>query len=85
MHYTRAIQKATSSELLKKAMRKKVIIYNYFPTQSLPELRYLSNQGISFCMPVSKKHATCELSHILTLSINSSLLLRRCDPNYFFM
>jgi hypothetical protein len=25
-----------------------------------------------------------ELSHVLTPSINSSLLLKRCDPNEFF-
>jgi hypothetical protein len=28
--------------------------------------------------------ATCELSHILTPSIKSSLLLKRCYPNQFF-
>jgi hypothetical protein len=38
------------------------------------ELRHLTYRGISFCMPVSKKSATFELSHILTPSINSSLL-----------
>jgi hypothetical protein len=36
--------------------------------------------GNKFCMPVSKKSAACELSHILTPSINSSLLLKCCDP-----
>jgi hypothetical protein len=35
--------------------------------------------GISFCTPVSKKSAACELSHVLTPSINSSLLLKHCD------
>jgi hypothetical protein len=39
--------------------------------------------GVSFCMPVSEKSAACELSHVLTHSINS-LLLRHCDPNQFF-
>jgi hypothetical protein len=28
-----------------------------------------------------KESAACELSYILTPSINSSLLLKRCDPN----
>jgi hypothetical protein len=40
--------------------------------------------GNKFCMPVSKKSAACELSHVLTPSINSSLLLKRCDRNQFF-
>jgi hypothetical protein len=31
-------------------------------------------------MPVSKKSAAIELSHVLTPSINSSLLLKCCDP-----
>jgi hypothetical protein len=47
------------------------------------ELRHLY-QGISFCTPVSKKSAACEFSHVLTPSINSSLLLNHCDPNQFF-
>jgi hypothetical protein len=64
----RAIWKVTSGELLtKQAMREKIIIYkkihtylSYFSTQSRSELRHLY-RGISFCMPVSKKSAACEL------------------------
>jgi hypothetical protein len=37
---------------------------------SPPELRQLY-QGISFCTPVSKKSAACELGHVLTPSINA--------------
>jgi hypothetical protein len=40
--------------------------------------------GNKFCEPVSKKSDTCELSHVLTPSINSSLLLKCCDYNQFF-
>jgi hypothetical protein len=40
--------------------------------------------GISFCMSVSRKSATCEPSHILTLSIYSTLLLKCCDYKQFF-
>jgi hypothetical protein len=88
----RAIQKVTSGELLaKQAMRKKcyytqkISTYlSYFSIWSPPKLRHLPYQGISFCMPVSKKSAACELIHDLTPSINSSLLLKCCDPNQFF-
>jgi hypothetical protein len=31
--------------------------------------------GISFCMPVSKKSAACELSHVLTPSINYYIIV----------
>jgi hypothetical protein len=40
--------------------------------------------GNKLCMPVSKKSVTCELSHILMPSINSSFLLKLCDPSQFF-
>jgi hypothetical protein len=39
--------------------------------------------GNTICMPMSKKSAACEFSHVLALSINS-LLLKRCDPDQFF-
>jgi hypothetical protein len=29
--------------------------------------------------------AACELSHVLTPSISSLLLMKRCDPNHLFM
>jgi hypothetical protein len=32
---------------------------------SPPALKHVLYQGVSFCMPVSKKSATCELRHIL--------------------
>jgi hypothetical protein len=35
-------------------------------------------------MPVSKKSATCELSQVLKPLVNSTLLLKRCDPSHFF-
>jgi hypothetical protein len=71
--YMRAIWKVTSSELLtKQAMRKKNVLcaknsYILKPLLNIvtTELRHLSCRGISFCMPVSKKSATHELSHIL--------------------
>jgi hypothetical protein len=47
-------------------------------------LRHLLYWGISFCMPVSKKSAACDLSHVLTPTITSSLLSKWCDPNQFF-
>jgi hypothetical protein len=48
-------------------MYKKIHTYfSYFSTQSQLELRHLSHWGIIFCMPVWKKSAACELSHVLT-------------------
>jgi hypothetical protein len=32
-------------------------------------------------MPVSEEPASCELSHVFAPSINSSLLLKRCDAS----
>jgi hypothetical protein len=86
---TRAVWKVTSSELLTKQEMRKNVLY----TKNTYILKLLLNivtatiealvLGISFCMLVSKKSATCELSHILTPSI-SSLLLMCCDYNQFF-
>jgi hypothetical protein len=79
----------SESKLLTKQVRKnyymqKVCIYvSYFSKQSPQELGHLS-RGLSFCTPVWMKSAACELSHVLTPSINSSLLLKRCDLNQFF-
>jgi hypothetical protein len=83
----RAIRKVTSCELLpKQATRNNLIIYKntYILKLLLNAVTTVIEQGISFCMPVSMKYAACELCHVLTLSINSSLLLKRCDPNQFF-
>jgi hypothetical protein len=87
----RTIRKVTSGELLtKQAARSKILMQkvptylSYFSMQSPPELRHLSYRRISFCMPVTKKSAGVELSHVLTPPINSSLLLKRCDPSQFF-
>jgi hypothetical protein len=41
--------------------------------------------GNKLNIPVSNKSAAYELSHVLTPSINFSLLLKHCDPNQFFM
>jgi hypothetical protein len=60
----------------KRSMRKnsyveKIRTYlRYFSVLSPLELRHLY-RGVSFCMPVPKKSAACELSHVLTYSINS--------------
>jgi hypothetical protein len=40
--------------------------------------------GNKFCMSVSKNSAACELSHVLTSSISSSLFLKSYDHNQFF-
>jgi hypothetical protein len=40
----------------------------------------MSYRGISFCMSVSKNFAPFDLSHVLTPSINSSLLLKSWQP-----
>jgi hypothetical protein len=82
--YTRAIWKATSSELLtKQAMRKQFIIYKKYV------LRNIVTAGIEafvvsrnkFLYVRVKEVWICELSHVLTSSINSPLLLKPCDPN----
>jgi hypothetical protein len=40
--------------------------------------------GKKFLYACVRKSAACELSHILTPSMNSSLLLKCYDPNQFF-
>jgi hypothetical protein len=40
--------------------------------------------GIKFLYACVKKFATCELSHVLTSSINSSLLFKPYDHNRLF-
>jgi hypothetical protein len=72
--YTTAARKVTPGALLtKQEMRKNCVIYKKCTYLSCfwtpPELRHLY-WGISFCKPVSEKSAACELSHVLTLSIN---------------
>jgi hypothetical protein len=44
------------------------------------EIEKLVVWGNKFCTPVSKKFAACELIHVLTPSINSSLLLKQAVP-----
>jgi hypothetical protein len=61
----------------KKSNDKKIVMYkNTF-------ILKLHLNAVTAGIPVSKMFATCELSHVLTPSINSSLLLS-CDPNQFF-
>jgi regulator of replication initiation timing len=65
-----AIRKVCSSDLLTKQAMKKLLyekirtFLSYFSMYSRPQLRHLSYQGISFCMPVSKISAACDLSHV---------------------
>jgi hypothetical protein len=68
--YTRVIRKITSGVLLtKQAITKDyyvpkntyILVFKTFLSAVTPELRHLY-RGISFCMPVSKKSAACELS-----------------------
>jgi hypothetical protein len=75
--------------LTKHAMRKKLLYTKY--TYRLKLLLNVLTVGIhalvswnKFCMPVSKKSAAYEFSHVLTPSINSSLLLKSCVHNQFF-
>jgi hypothetical protein len=91
MACTRAIQKVPSGEqLTKQAMRKKCYIQKTTYILKLllnvvtAGIEALVYRGISFCIPVLKKSAACEFSHVLTPSINSSLLLKLCDPHKFF-
>jgi hypothetical protein len=69
---TKAIRKINAYELLvKQGMRQRIIMYkiltylSYLLKYSLPNLRHSSNWGIHFYMPVSKKSAACEISHVL--------------------
>jgi hypothetical protein len=39
----------------------------------------------SSCVPLSKKFAARERGHVLTPSVNSSLLLKRFDHNQLFI
>jgi hypothetical protein len=83
-HITRAFRKVTSGGLLRKqAMRKKIIILeNTYVRVFKLLLRVVTTGiealwclGIKFCIPVSKRSAVLELSHIFTPFNNSSLLL----------
>jgi hypothetical protein len=53
--------------------------------------KYILKQLVNYCtgeedfMAVAKETVTCGLSRVLTLSIISSLLQKRCVPNQFFM
>jgi hypothetical protein len=88
--HTRAIRKVTSSELLRKQATGK----NYYIQKYIYILNVLLNlvtagievlvSGDKFLYACVKESAACELSHVLTLSINSSLLLKRCDLNQLF-
>jgi hypothetical protein len=81
--YTKAIRKVTSSELLtKQTMEKILYTKNMYiiklllntVTARIAALGTLENKLLYACI----KEA-CELSHILMPSINSPLLLKRCD------
>jgi hypothetical protein len=84
----RAIRKLTSGELLTKQAEK-----NY--TKNVYVLKLLLNvvtariealvvSGNKLLYALSKKSAAYDISHSLTPSINSSLLLKNCDCNQFF-
>jgi hypothetical protein len=80
------IREVISGELLTKQAIKKHLLYtkNTYIFKRFLNLVTAGNEALRFCMPVSKKSAACELSHVFTPSINSSLLLKRCDRNQFF-
>jgi hypothetical protein len=71
-------------------MRKKIIVYkNTYIFMLLlnlvtPGIEALVVSGNKFLYAGVEKSAACELSHILTPSINSSLLLKSFDLNRFF-
>jgi hypothetical protein len=86
-----AIRKVTSDELLtKQTKRKKKLLYAKksntlklllnVVTAGSEALVASRNEYLHACV---KKSAACDLSQALTPSINSSLLLKCCDPNQF--
>jgi hypothetical protein len=75
--YTRIIWKANSGDLLtKQAMRKKYTNNTYILKLLIDVdaagIEALLHREISFCVPVSKNSASCELSCLLTPSMNFS-------------
>jgi hypothetical protein len=77
--------------MLKKIRKEKKILY----TKNMVILKLILKvftagietfvvSGNKFYKPVSKNSAACEINHVLVTSINSSLLLNRCNPNQFF-
>jgi hypothetical protein len=85
----RTIRKVISGELL----TKRTLVKNFIMYKNTYILKLLLNIVTTriealviwrskFFMPMSKKSAACECSHVLTPSINS--LLKRCDLNQFF-
>jgi hypothetical protein len=75
--------------LTKQVMRRKYLLYtkNTCILKLLPSVFTAGFEALvsmnKFCVRVSEKSATSELSDVLTPSINS-LLLKHCDPNQFF-
>jgi uncharacterized protein YbcV (DUF1398 family) len=75
----RAIQKVTSSELLlEQSMKKNVYTKSTYTLKQLlnivtTRIEALMISGNKFCMPVSKKSAACELSHVLRATINLNI------------
>jgi hypothetical protein len=87
----RAIQKVTSGKLL---TRQATIKKLYYIQKNAYILKLLLNivtartealviSGNKFMHACVKKSAACELSHVLTPSICSSLLMKHCDLNQF--
>ena len=54
---------------------------SYFPTQSPPKFRHLSQPATSLCMPSSEPSAASPFNHALTSSFTSSFLLNRLPFN----
>jgi hypothetical protein len=81
----RAVNK-TSNEKKKYLYTKNTYILKLLLNVVTAGIEALVASGNKFCMPVSKKSAACELSHVLIPSINFSLLvlLKHCDLNQFF-
>jgi hypothetical protein len=55
---------------------KNTYVFKLFPYVVTAGIEALAVSGNMFCVPVSKKSAACDLSNVLTSSINSSLLLK---------
>jgi hypothetical protein len=61
----------------KTSNEEKIITYKKYVNTT----RHFSYRRIRLYIPVSRKSAACELRHVLTPSINTSLLLKSCDRN----
>jgi hypothetical protein len=69
-------------------MRKRIIYKNTYILKLLLNVVSAGTGALvsryKFVYAFVKESAACKINHVLTSSINSSLMLKLCDPNQYF-